>query len=216
MTGDPVVNDPVVDDPVADDPVVDDTARRFQLGIAGGQFPQPAEAPADGVMVTTGSSTWLGIRCRTCNQTFRRGDRVRRSGLTIIQHLDPRLHCASEEPGDATPAPGGDDVRRFTGGLLREWPPLDDVFVVTLTEEDWQVTRPRSGPASPACPGCGHTFRAGDAVIICPCGRAAPDGGPACGLAVHRDPAIGLACWDDWRPDGRLPRCPRTHEKLPG
>jgi hypothetical protein len=198
-----------------------DAISRFEFGVTAGQFPQPAEAPAGGEVITAGSSQWLGIRCRTCNQTFRRGDRVLLSGPGMVTHLDPRLNCAVPPSDEAVPDEAGQDeaagsqTRRFTAGLLAAWPPRGDVLPVTLSERDWQVTRPRSGPASPVCPGCGHTFRAGDAVIICPCGRATADGRPACGLAVHRDPAIGLACWDDWRPDGRLPRCPRTHEKLP-
>src|SRR5262249_19722916 len=155
-------------------------------------------------------------RCATCNQTFRRGDRVRADPDRGVQHLDPGLHCASDIPGpgdemagatdvantatsSANPAPAGQDIHQFTAGLLAAWPPPNGAPVVTLTERYWQVTRPNSGPASPACPGCGHTFRAGDAVIICPCAESPDDERYAsCQLAVHRDPAAGLACWDDW------------------
>jgi hypothetical protein len=191
--------------------------RRFELGRADGQFPKPASVTEDGTTVTTGTSPWLGIRCRTCNQTFRRGDRVRQDPVHGIQHLVPGLRCALDARDDpAGGAPAGRDTERFTAGLLAEWAPVNGAPVRALTERDWQVTRPSSGPASPVCPGCGHTFRVGDAVIICPCAVSPDDERLAsCNLAVHRDPAAGLACWDDWRPSGRLVRCPRTYEKLP-
>jgi len=209
---------------------------QFEKGRAAGQYRQPTGASADGITITTGNSPWLGIRCLTCNQTFRRGDLVLLSPDRGPQHLDPSLQCASGTPGDGaeapagavdgpaaatTPAAPGDslaaaDSARFTVGLLRAWPPINGAPVYQLTAENWQVTRPNSGPASPVCPGCGHTFRAGDAVIICPCAEAPDDVRYAsCQLAVHRDPAAGLACWDDWCPGGRLKRCPRTYEKLP-
>jgi hypothetical protein len=191
--------------------------RHFQLGSTDAQYPKPASAKEDGTTITTGTSPWLGIRCRTCNQTFRRGDRVRLDPVHGIQHLVPGVHCAPDMPSDtADGAPSRRDTERFTAGLVTEWPPLNGAPVRALTEQDWQVTRPGSGPASAVCPGCGHTFRAGDTVIICPC-AVRPDDvrRESCELAVHRDPAAGLACWDDWRPSGRLIRCPRTYEKLP-
>lgn len=203
-----------------------DDLARFELGVNAGQYPQPANARTDGATVTTGTSPWLGIRCRTCNQTFRRGDQVRMSPTQGIQHLDPTLQCAPPGPasvcdgsgadsGSSAVAPASSDAELFTSGLLDSWPPLNDAPVVRLTDRHWQVTRPTSGPASVVCPGCGHTFRVGDMVIICPCAESPDDERRAiCGLPVHRDPAAGLACWDYWRPDGRLIRCPRTHKKL--
>ena len=194
-----------------------DDVRQFELGSNAGQYPKPASAEEEGITITTGNSPWLGIRCGTCNQTFRRGDRVRLDQVRGIQHLAPGLLCARDVSDDsADAAPRGRDIEQFTAGLLTEWPPLNGAPVRALTERDWQVTRPSSGPASPVCPGCGHTFRVGDAVIICPCAVTPDDERHAsCQLAVHRDPASGLACWDDWRPAGRLIRCPRTYEKLP-
>ena len=213
-----------------------DDAQQFEQGCEAGQYPRPATASVDGATLTIGTSPWLGMRCGTCNQTFRRGDQVWANPDRGIQHLVPALHCASARPGlgggadeadgDAVPtgaivspaaaASVSYDAEQFTAGLLREWPPLNGAPVTTLTQRDWQVTRPGSGPASVVCPGCGHTFRAGDTVIICPCAESEDDERYAsCQLAVHRDPAAGLACWDDWRPDARLIRCPRTHEKLP-
>jgi hypothetical protein len=192
--------------------------RLFERGRTEGQYPKPAGVKEDGSTITTGTSPWLGIRCRSCNQTFRRGDRVRLDPVHGMQHLVPGLRCASEMRDDATGgAPGGRATEEFTAGLAAEWPPVNGAPVRALTEQDWQVTQPGSGPASAVCPGCGHTFRAGDTVIICPCAVEPDDERRrSCELAVHRDPAAGLACWDDWRPSGRLLRCPRTYEKLPG
>jgi hypothetical protein len=206
--------------------------QRFEMGRAAGHYRQQTSASVDRITITTGNSPWLGIRCLTCNQTFRRGDRVLLNPPHSTQHLDPNLQCASNipNPGEerrdslraAATAPvvaaalSADDAAQFTAGLLDTWPPINRALVIILTERNWQVTKPSSGPASPVCPGCGHTFRAGDTVIICPCAEAPDDMRYAsCQLAVHRDPAAGLACWDDWCPDGRLKRCPRTYEKLP-
>jgi len=187
----------------------------FEAGVEAGKFPR---VPVDsaGRTLTTGSSHWLGMRCTTCHHTFRRGDLVLvGADLAATRHLDPSLRCGSPEPADedqvvaSAEEPGG-----FVAGLLAAWPPITGVPVYELTAGHWQVTGPRSGPGSPTCRGCGHTFRPGDHVIICPC--AGPENDPRrayCQTAVHRDPARGLCCWDDWAPSGRLTRCPRTLEK---
>jgi hypothetical protein len=145
-----------------------------------------------------------------------------------VRHLDPGLRCASPsepasaephaaepdhaEPDHAEPDANADerqDIADFATGLLAAWPPLGGVPVLALAGDDWRIARPGGGASPPTCPACGHTFRAGDHVIICPCRPEAP----RCGAAVHRDPASGLTCWDDWRPDGVLPRCPVTLER---
>jgi hypothetical protein len=188
-------------------------------GIEAGQFPR-GPADAAGRTLTTASSRWLGIRCGKCQQTFRRGDMVLAgAGLETIRHLDPRLRCGPDGPGPAGGVTSADaparDTEDFVRGLLDEWPPITRVPVYQLTEDDWQVTGPHSGPDSPACRGCGHTFRPGDYVIICPCAGADDDPRRGyCQIAVHRDPGRGLSCWDDWAPSGRLPRCPRTLNKV--
>jgi hypothetical protein len=199
-----------------------DPVAEFELGVAGTQLPTAAGARPAGDTVTTKSSPWLRERCGTCGQTFRRGDRVRVAPSGDVRHLDPALRCAG---GEAAPDPAAEAVRaEFAAGLAEAWQPLDGSPVVRLAEGDWQVTRPDSGPVSPTCPGCGHTFRAGDQVLVCPCPddlddprrRPADPRVVGCGVTVHRDPDAGLACWDDWRPSGRLTRCPRTFERLSG
>jgi hypothetical protein len=205
-------------------------ADMFWRGVDAGQFPA-AQGP-DGTIsavVTDGKSRWLGTRCGTCNQTFRLGDRVRLAADGAVGHLDPALGCwladLAEPAGGERPllergqdppdSPAGADSGDFTEGLLSAWPPAREAPVFRLSRGDWRVTTPRSGPTSPACPGCGHTFRAGDMVVICPCAGAVGDPRREyCQIAVHRDPARGLCCWDDWAPDGRLRRCPRTFARV--
>jgi hypothetical protein len=202
----------------------------FWRGVDTGQFPSAErQSGTSSTAVTDGKSRWLGIRCSTCNQTFRPGDRVRLRPDGTVGHLDPALDpspagSADEErppPGDGEAMPAAAQERAnsggFSDGLLEAWPPPGRVPVFQLGPAHGQVTTPRSGPASPTCPGCGHTFRTGDMVIICPC--AGPDGDPRrayCQITVHRDPARGLSCWDEWAPDGRLKRCPRTFEQVTG
>jgi hypothetical protein len=206
----------------------------FDRGIEAGQFPLPEiQEGSETDTITTGKSRWLGTRCETCNQTFRPGDRVQVWADRTVSHLDPALECRreeaapadddSDETADEAPAPGSglteaaevaaDDNDMFVAGLDRAWPPANDVPVFRLTRQNWQITTPKSGSTSPVCLGCGHTFRAGDMVIICPCADAGDDPRRGfCQLAVHRDPARGLCCWDDWAPTGELHRCPRTFD----
>lgn len=196
-----------------EDDVASDHA--FAAGMAAGLDPQEETVQAGETAVTHISSPWNHRLCTTCGQTFRRGDTVRvgdgpvtstGAALDEVAHLDPALACAR----GADKAPEGSrtdsaDAADFAAGLLAAWPPLDDVPAVPLTADDWQVARPSvHGARPPRCLYCAHTFRAGEHVVLCPC---SPDH-PACGAAVHRDPAAGLVCWESWRPEGRLAVCP--------
>jgi hypothetical protein len=215
-----------------------DAAVGFQRGLDAGLHPQIRSSP-DGVTVITGTSRWLGRRCPYCDHTFRRGDAVHVGpGRNDIRHLDPALRCGSavgggqgheaDDPdahdvagrgGNAGPTTSGSAgspvVGELVAGILTAWPPVGDVPVYRLAEGDVQLTQPGSGPTSMECPGCGHTFRPGDHVIVCPCAQGPDDVRRSyCRLSVHRDPARGLNCWDDWCPTGRPHRCPRTIEVL--
>lgn len=181
----------------------------FDQGYDTGMHPCFDDPQSGGTTITTTLSRWLGLPCRTCRHTFRVGDRVHLDGGQV-QHLDPALDCgttptATEEDGDS-------EGRDFGRGLLEAWPPASGE-PVRLAATDWRIPRRDPGPPAPTCPVCAHTFRPGDMVIICPCARPTdtPDQ-PRCRLAVHRDPVSGLTCWDDWRPDGHLVRCPITRE----
>lgn len=192
----------------------------INLGISVGQEPQAAftDDTASGVVVTRSSSWWNHRRCTTCGHTFRRGDRVLvDSGAQTAQHLVPGLNCgidpeAADAPaGSAVPGtPGTSDRDEFAAGLLKTWPP--SVAISRIAPTDWRIPRPGSRRQPPTCLYCGHTFRPGEYVVICPCIAGTPDepGKPACQTAVHRDPAAGLPCWERWQPDGTLTRCPVT------
>ncbi|WP_322763384.1 hypothetical protein [Frankia sp. Cr2] len=125
-----------------------------------------------------------------------------------------------------------EELAAFAAGLLAAWPPAGDVPIVRLAPHALQVARPDLGPDAPkllnapksnapksnapkfldapTCLVCGHTFRAGEHVVVCPCGMYRG----FCVAAVHRDPVAGLTCWDDWRPDGALTHCPVTLNRV--
>jgi hypothetical protein len=194
-------------------------AAEVALGIEIGLEPQArfADDGASGVVITRSSSWWNYRRCTTCGQTFRRGDRVLVDSVRrTVQHLVPGLACGSDpglvcgsDPGLVAMA--GADRNAFTVGLLRTWPPA--VPVTRIKAGDWRIPRPGSTRPAPKCLYCGHTFRDGEYVVVCPC-QSDQGRPPACGAAVHRDPAAGLPCWDNWQPGGRLVICPTTTAKL--
>ena len=159
-------------------------------------------ATAGGERVTGLENCWWSqIRCRHCGHTFRRGDRVRVDADTRdVRHLDPALGCGAA-PG--TPAGVPDDVRAFTDALVATWPSPPGYTVVRLAAGHPLLAPPLRELGRKSCLRCGHTFREGETVIVCPCRRA-----DACRAAVHRDPALGLACWEAMAPRGSLPHCP--------
>ena len=167
------------------------------LGIEAGLAPRQADA-ADGDEVTAPPSWWFNLTCPACGHTFRRGDRVRvnRAARHVV-HLEPGLGCAGGSAAQVAP-----ETASFAAGLLAAWPA--GARVVELAEDDWRLPRRGSALAGQRCLHCAHTFRPGEQVVICPCH---PDS-PACGAAIHRDPARGLPCWERWRPDGTVPVCP--------
>jgi len=195
--------------------------RDLSLGIQIGLEPQAdfADDGASGAVTTRTSSWWAGRRCTTCGQTFRRGDRVLINAVKrTALHLAPRLACGIDpHPVDSAPTAAADtataasDKDEFTAGLLSTWPA--SIRLRRIAEDDWRLPRPGAKLAAPACLFCGHTFRAGEYVVICPC-RTACGEPTACGAAVHRDPAAGLPCWDSWQPGGVLTVCPTTTAKL--
>lgn len=188
-----------------------DPAGDFEQGLVAEA--EPLSLPAGDSAMITATSRWLNRRCGLCNHTFRRGDPVRVDpGSGEVRHLDQALHCGdADDVPDANPA-----VEAFVAGLLHAWPPAGEVPVLRLAEGDLQVATPAAGPLAMTCLVCGHTFRPGDHVVVCPCAQSADDPRRGyCTVSVHRDPARGLNCWDDWLPAGRPRRCPRTVETLP-
>jgi hypothetical protein len=186
-----------------------DEVREFRAGLAEGTDPPPAvdESASGREVVTRMSSPWANNDpCTTCGQTFRVGDRVIVDDHGVCRHLDPELGCAVPRGSTA-----GVERREFSAGLRDAWPAAVGVDLVVLTEHDWQVARP--GPArKQRCIQCGDTFRAGEVVVICPCHPGGDRADPVrCGQAIHRDPAAGLPCWEQWCPTGVVTVCPVDH-----
>jgi hypothetical protein len=185
-------------------------AAELELGISVGREPQASftEDTVSGVVITRSSSWWNKQRCKTCGHTFRRGDRALVDAATrSVQHLMPGLDCGTDP--DATAADGaGGDREAFADGLLATWPAT--VPVSRLERTDRRIPRPGDQQPAPTCLYCGHTFRPGEHVVICPCQPEKQ----VCGIAVHRDPASGSPCWDRWQPTGKLTVCPTTTARL--
>jgi hypothetical protein len=185
--------------------------RELNLGIEVGQEPQAgfADDGASGMVTTRSSSWWNYRRCKTCGHTFRRGDRVLVDAVKrTVRHLAPGLGCGAD-PGPV--AVTGGDRDEFAAGLLETWP--STVPLTRIEADDWRLPRPGDRWQAPTCLYCAHTFRAGEYVVVCPC-QSDQGKPPACRTAVHRDPAAGLPCWDNWQPGGRLTICPTTTVKL--
>lgn len=187
----------------------DAEAAGFRAGLADGADPRPPTETLEAgrEVLTRATSPWANnAPCTICGQTFRVGDRVVLDEHGV-RHLDPALACATEGQS------GPDDAERgeFSRGLLAAWPPAGGVEPVRLTADDWQVARPGIARKQ-RCIQCGDTFRAGETVVICPCRPGgARDDPERCGQAIHRDPAAGLSCWEDWCPTGEVTLCPVNH-----
>ncbi|MEY9927464.1 hypothetical protein ABH926_002098 [Catenulispora sp. GP43] len=188
----------------------------FEAGLAAGLDPQPAAgtaAGADGTAVTSTSSWWSGLVCHSCGHTFRRGDKVRPApGRSTPVHVDPALRCGSADAAADRRQPVDDPTPgEFAAGLTEAWPPQDGVPAVRLEPDDWHVANGDRRGRPVVCLYCAHTFRAGEYVILCPCRSSrgsTSSAGEGCGAAVHRDPAAGLPCWENWCPDGTVTVCP--------
>lgn len=201
-----------------------DTAAELREGITRGESPQPELDTAGGEALTRLSSWWNHLRCTSCGHTFRRGDRVLvDSRERTVAHLVSGLACGAQ-PDPGIPAGPADEVAAFRDGLMSAWPVPAGTRLRTISADDWRIPK---GPAdvrdANVCLHCGHTFRAGECVVVCPCRPERlphddEDGPPrpaVCGRAVHRDPAAGLPCWESWRPDGEVTVCPVTQTGVP-
>jgi hypothetical protein len=195
--------------------------RQLRLGWDAGIDPPPAEdgigdrslgnadANATRVAVTSSASRWNFRVCKQCGHTFRRRDRVQ-IGPTGIFHLAPGLFCADADADAGSPMPaetvlnGPEETAELSAGIEAAWPAK--VKVRQLRPDDRRIAI-RHGDVRPTCLVCGHTFRVGEFVVVCPC---QPDS-PRCGGTVHRDPAAGLTCWENWRPSGEVKICPVMH-----
>jgi hypothetical protein len=189
-----------------------DVRTELLLGIEvgfneGGDTPS-ADEEISGTTITRPSSWWAFRRCHTCGHTFRPGDRVTVDHASRdVRHLVPGLECGTA--GETAEYRGAADRDELHRGLITTWPA--PVPISQLAREDWRIPQ-AAGNHSAGCLYCGHSFRPGEWVVICPC-QAALGKPPACGAALHRDPVIGLPCWDRW-PHGELTVCPVSAARL--
>ncbi len=171
-------------------------AEAFARGLRAGRDPANAHSLVDGRAKTTLHSPWLRRRCSQTGHTFRVGDPVVVRAATVT--LDPTALLDLTSP----------EARAFHAGLVAAWP--TQAQVTRLCDAGHPLLAPPTA-AFPRrqCAVCGHTFRLGDQVVLCPCSP----GRPMCGGAVHRDPMRSLTCWDDAQAQMRG-RCPVTARVL--
>jgi hypothetical protein len=185
--------------------------RRFRLGLGGAPNPDGVD---EGGEPTAGVPTRIterlleqigepGMSCPVCRHTFRFGESVvvqrGQQESFVLRHHGGVLVCdrsASQEPTAEL-----DSAIAFHAALDAAFPPEKDLRVVRLEPghpllalfhdrgEDQETVSRRY-----KCWVCGDTLRTGEAVVHCPCGQPEP-----CMSAIHRDPAQGLTCFDEWQ-----------------
>ncbi|MET8154617.1 hypothetical protein ACIBSW_13435 [Actinoplanes sp. NPDC049668] len=195
-----------------------DDVDEFDAAMAAAMDPQ-RDTPGVTIVerVVQATSWWHPHRCTTCGHTFRRGDRVRfDTGSGQVWHLEEELGCHREAgTGTAERRLGEADLAelaRFLDGIDANWRVAGGVPVVPADTDPQLVAPPIGGLARKECLGCAHSFRPGELVVICPCSPVQPE----CHYAVHRDPGLGLVCWETWRPSGMVAVCPVTLRRLAG
>lgn len=175
--------------------------QRFEAGLAAGLDPDSQSAgqgenPADAQQrITTLRSRWLHRRCACCGHSFRLGDEVARGANGGMLHDMYGLRCIGG--GNAAP-PNPQMKRDFFTGLDQAWPTPTEIGIERLEEPHPLLAPPDRGHVRSACRVCGHTFRPGDHVVICPCSPSANPEERKCVAAVHRDTLQQLHCWDEW------------------
>ncbi|MEO0478716.1 MAG: hypothetical protein AAF196_04485 [Planctomycetota bacterium] len=165
----------------------------------------PGSPSRTGRLTTSLDSTWLYHRCPSCRHTFRVGDTVILGEDGAVRHDGDRA-CQGPDPQNAF----GDAVLQFFEGLDRACPPPRGIRVVRLEAGHRLLSEEKGAFRRHGCAVCGHSFRAGDQVVICPC---SPDS-PRCMIAVHRDSVHGLYCWDDWSAAKRDMLCPMNGRRM--
>ena len=175
-------------------------AESFTSGLSAGLDPDAAvhlESNSDDSQqrtVTRLRSRWLHKLCKVCGHTFRPGDEVRILANNDVVHDRIGLRCG-EYADNAASDVGIAKTLDFYRGIAEAWPMPDDVPVVRLDADHWLLAPPRDGLRRPVCRVCGHSFRALDHVVLCPCHPI----NPQCRVAIHRDLFQQMHCYDEWR-----------------
>jgi hypothetical protein len=183
-----------------------DEVAEFDMGLE--HDPElAATADSSPIRVTRASSWWYYRWCSGCDHTLRRGEMVQVDDSTrAVRHADQSSECdAGEAGGDSA------DVMEFLEGMQTTWPTGHDLPVASTDDLPFLLNRLPGVGRRPACLNCRHSFRPHETVIVCPCSPFQPQ----CQHAVHRDPGLGLVCWESWRPSGQLTVCPVTLRELP-
>jgi hypothetical protein len=183
----------------------DELLKQLQHGLQMARDPRNAHVSGPKELrVTTVYSPWLLQVCSVCRHSFREDDQVlpdpRNPARMIHEDEHTALFCASRLKG----------VRRTAGSSALPHQEIQDAFLRGL-QTNWQpaggvqtlVVPPRSELIRRKCPICRHTIRAGDTVVLCPCGNN-------CGGVFHQDPMRHLTCWDTWKRGRTLRHCAFT------
>ena len=172
---------------------------QFERGLIEGRDPGMSLTASKGVLLTGLESYWLHMYCSRTGHTIRVGD-----AIEIGADGKPCLTVDPDAVGDAR------RITDFVAGLERVWPPPGDVPMRRIMPGDSLLAPPLRLIRRAACAVCGHTVRAFEQVILCPCQPLEP----LCALAIHRDPMRGLNCFDSWNPGEELQYCPATSRAL--
>ncbi len=193
----------------------------FEVGLAQGRDPLRNESGVEGE-VTTRYSTWYSRACcPVTGHNFREGDRVAFGADGSVELLLPDVlpldaDCAAYLKGLETTyfaqrgdkQPGGHNTRDLDTIILE--PDLDQPGVPReFIQRLLRAPIPRAQVGRRTCYICTRTLRQGEKVVVCPCPIK------QCHLVVHRDPARGLNCLDDFFPDGVVRSCLATSQDLP-
>lgn len=181
----------------------------FERGLSQALDPANRLMVEGGQGITTLYSPWLHKLCPVCKHSFRLDDEAVLSSNGIARHNTLLLPCA----GGATDGPPQTSAATaFFRGLDAAWPPPQNLPLRRLEEGDPLLALPPAGLRRHKCAVCGHTLRLHDVVVICPCQPQ----NPLCQIAIHRDPAHNLSCWEEWKPDAYDLYCPATSRKIAG
>jgi hypothetical protein len=177
----------------------------FARGLAMARDPQNAGITDSSTSRKTSIySPWYRNVCRVCRHTFREDDLVlphpTLPGRMLHEDAHIGLSCWSRFQGCAVETDHlvkmPEQVRsRFLQGLHTHWHPEAHLQCPVVEKGSPLIRR--------QCPICRHTIRAGDSVVLCPCGRD-------CGGVFHQDITRHLTCWDTWSRSAQRTYCAFT------
>jgi len=193
----------------------DEIQREFRRGMNSVDEMERGLRLPVGCAITEKSSDWFFGVCPVCRHTFREGDRVHLKAEGYVCHEDSALGCPPETDRTAISSDPG-TVFEFLHGARSVWATSEQRYLYALGPDDPLVAQPADHFGRHICSVCGHTLRAGEIVLICPCAAHEGRNAGRCLVAVHHDPLHGLYCYGDWRPRQFQLHCPATLRKIGG